>query len=139
MMLLCEAAQVADQKLYIMGGGISVIGPDPVPSAIAIKIDVDLHETDASHYLVLYLEDADGRPVMIDTPEGQNPVEVSGEFPVARPTTLPAGAPADVSMVIGLPPLPLAPGNRYIWRLSIDGNTEDNWTLPFTVRPRPEG
>ena len=137
-MLLCDAAQVADQKLYIMGGGISVIGPDPVASAIAIKIDVDLHETDSSHFWVLYLEDTDGRPVMIDTTEGSKPLEVSGEFQVGRPSTVPAGTPADMAMAIGLPPLPLAPGNRFIWRLSIDGNTEDDWTLPFTVRPRPE-
>ena len=38
-MLLCDAAQVADGKLYILGGGWSMTGPDPVPSAVALKID----------------------------------------------------------------------------------------------------
>ena len=67
-MLLCDAAQVADGKLYILGGGWCMTGPDPVPSAVALKIDVDWHEAERSHHWELFLEDADGRPVMMDTP-----------------------------------------------------------------------
>ena len=62
-MLLCDAAQVSDGKLYILGGGWSMTGPDPVPSAVALKIDVDWHEAETSHHWELFLEDADGRPV----------------------------------------------------------------------------
>jgi len=40
-MLLCDAVQVADGKLYILGGGWSIIGR-PGPSAVAVKIEVDL-------------------------------------------------------------------------------------------------
>jgi hypothetical protein len=29
--------------------------------------------------------------------------------------------------------LPLEPG-RYEWRLTIDGDSHEDWTLPFTVR-----
>ena len=68
-MLLCDAAQVSDGKLFILGGGWSMTGPDPVPSAVALKIDVDWHEAEASHHWELFLEDADGRPVLVDTPE----------------------------------------------------------------------
>jgi len=137
-MLLCEAAQIADQKLYILGGGISIMGPDPVPSAVAIKIDVAWHETDVAHHLELFLEDADGRPVMIETPEGTQPVEGRAEFHVTRPDAVPEGTSADMMMTFPLPPLPLAPGARYIWRLTIDGDTHEDWALSFTVRPRPE-
>jgi hypothetical protein len=35
-------------------------------------------------------------------------------------------------------PLQLAPGNRYIGRLTIDGESHEDWALSFTVRPRPE-
>ena len=69
-MLLCDAAQVADGKLYILGGGWSMTGPDPVPSAVALKIDVDWHEAETSHHWELFLEDADGQPVLMETPEG---------------------------------------------------------------------
>jgi hypothetical protein len=78
-MLLCDAAQVSDGKLYILGGGWSMTGPDPVPSAVALKIDVDWHEAETSHHWELFLEDADGRPVFMETPDGTQPVEVRGE------------------------------------------------------------
>lgn len=138
-MLLCDAAQVADGKLFVLGGGWSLTGPDPMPSAIAMKIDVGWHEADEVHHWELYLEDADGRPVMIDTPEGAHPVEVRGEFNVTRPPTVPEGTPIDVALAVNLGPLPLEPGNRFTWRLTIDGEAEELWALSFTTRPRPAG
>ncbi len=135
-MLLCDAAQVADGKLYILGGGWSLTGPDPVPSSIALKVDVGWHEADVAHFWVLHLEDADGAPVMVDTPEGAHPVEVRGEFTVTRPTTVLEGTPIDIAIAINIPPLPLAPGSRFTWRLTIDGNSREDWMLGFTTRPR---
>jgi hypothetical protein len=136
-MMLCDAAQVADGKLYVLGGGWSLTGPDPTPSAVALKIDVDWHEADAPHHWELFLEDADGGPVLVQTPEGSQPVEVRGEFHVTRPTTVPEGTPIDVALAVNLGPLPLPPGNRFIWRLVIDGDSTADWALGFTTRPRP--
>jgi hypothetical protein len=137
-MLLCDSAQVAEQKLYVLGGGISIIGPDPVFTALAIKIEVPWNQTDVSHHWVLFLEDADGRPVMVDTTDGKAPLELRGEFVAPRPDIVPEGTPADAAMAFGFGPFPLEPGNRYIWRLSIDGESEDDWSVAFTVRPRQE-
>ena len=109
--MLCDSAQVADGKLYILGGGWSMTGPDPVPSAIALKIDVGWHEAEIPHHWELYLEDADGRPVMVETPEGDHPVEVRGEFTVGRPPGIPEGSPIDVALAVNLGPLPLDPGH----------------------------
>ncbi|MFC0082535.1 DUF6941 family protein [Aciditerrimonas ferrireducens] len=134
-MLLCDAAQVADGKLYILGGGWSLTGPEPVPSAIALKVEVGWHEVDTPHHWELFLEDADGRPVLVATPEGSQPVEVRGEFQVTRPTTVPEGTPIDVALAVNLGPLPLEPDSRYIWRLSIDGEANEDWALAFTTRP----
>jgi hypothetical protein len=39
-MMLADAAQVANGKLFILGGGWSVTGPEPSPSAIVLKIAV---------------------------------------------------------------------------------------------------
>ena len=39
-MLLADAAQAVNGKLYILGGGWSVAGPDPTPMAIALKMEV---------------------------------------------------------------------------------------------------
>ncbi len=138
-MMLCDAAQVADGKLYILGGGWSMTGPDPVPSAIALKIDVGWHEAEQPHHWELYLEDADGQPVLVNTPEGDHPIEVRGEFTVGRPPGIPEGSPIDVALAVNLGPLPLTPGTRYTWRISIDGDSQTDWMLGFTSRPpRPE-
>ena len=110
-MLLCDAAQVSDGKLYILGGGWSMTGPDPVPSAVALKIDVDWHEAETSHHWELFLEDADGRPVLMETSEGTQPVEVRGEFTVSQPQGIPEGSPIDVALAVNLGPIPLAPGH----------------------------
>ena len=134
-MLLCDAAQVADGKLYILGGGWSLTGPDPMPSAVAIKVEVDWHEADQAHHWELFLLDADGQPVGVDTPEGAQLVEVRGDFEVGQPEEVPAGSPIDLPLAINIGPLPLDPGGRYTWRLTIDGETDESWVLGFTTRP----
>ncbi len=134
-MLLCDAAQVADGKLYVLGAGWSMTGPDPVPSAVALKIDVGWHEAERVHHWELFLEDADGQPVLVDTPEGARPVEVRGEFTVGRPVGVPEGSPIDVALAVNLGPLPLPTGSRFNWKLAIDGESHPDWSLAFTTRP----
>ncbi len=133
-LLLCDAAQVADGKLYVLGGGWSVVGPGPTPMAIAAKVDVPWHEATASHAWTLELTDDDGAPVWIPTSDGNQPVEVAGEFQAYQPEGLKPGTPLDVPLVVNFGPLPLAPGRRYVWRFHIDGHTEDTWQAGFTVR-----
>ncbi len=136
-MLLCDSAQVADGKLYILGGGWSMTGPDPVPSAVALKIEVDWNEADRAHHWELFLEDADGAPVMVETADGSQPVEVRGEFTVSQPPSVPEGSPIDVALAVNMGPIPLPGGARYTWRLMIDGESLPGADLRFTTRPRP--
>lgn len=138
-MLLCDAAQVADGKLYVLGGGWSLIGPDPMPSAIALKIDVDWNEIENPHHWELFLVDEDGNPVIAEGLEGPQAIEVRGDFEVGRPVAVPAGSPVDVALALNFGPLPLAPGHRYRWQLVIDGIQNDEWALAFSTRPlQPE-
>jgi hypothetical protein len=134
-MLLCDAAQVADGKLYILGGGWSLIGPDPAPSAVALKIDVDWNEAEPVHHWELFLLDEDGAPAMAETPMGPAPIEVRGDFQVTRPGSVPAGSPIDVALAVNFGPLPLRPATSYSWRLTIDGDAEEDWLLAFSTRP----
>ena len=133
-MLLCDAAQVADGKLYILGGGWSLIGPAPMPSAVALKIDVDWTEADRAHHWELYLVDEDGQPIIAETPDGPQAIEVRGDFEVARPAAVPEGSPVDVALALNFGPLPLAPSTRYTWRLAIDGESHEDWVLAFSTR-----
>ena len=134
-MLLCDSAQVADGKLYILGGGWSVTGPQPVPSAVAIKLEVDWHELSREHHWELFLEDADGGAVMIDTPDGAQPVEMRGDFAVGQPQGVPEGSPVDVPMAVNLGPLQLAPASRYTWRFVVDGESLPGASVSFATRP----
>ncbi|MDA8317251.1 MAG: hypothetical protein M0010_19090, partial [Actinomycetota bacterium] len=89
------------------------------------------------HHWELFLEDADGRPVLVQTPEGSQPVEVRGEFTVTHPPAVPEGSPIDVALAVNMGPIPLPPGARYTWRLTIDGEALPGADLGFTTRPRP--
>jgi hypothetical protein len=137
-MLLCDSAQVASGKLYLLGGGWSITGPEPAPSGVAIKIDVDWHETEVAHHWELFLEDADGRPVMIETPEGERPVEVYGDFTTGKPEGIPEGSPIDVPIAVNFGALPIPPGGRYTWKLMIDGESLPGASVGFWTRPPAE-
>jgi hypothetical protein len=133
-LLLADSAQAVDGKLYILGGGWSVTGPDPTPSAIAIKIEVPWDEANKRHQLECALVDADGQPVMVPTPTGDRPVNLAVGFEAGRPAGLKPGTPLDVALAINIGPLPLKPNGRYLWRCSIDGNSKDDWQVAFTTR-----
>lgn len=133
-MMLADSAQVANGKLFILGGGWSVTGPQPVPSAIALKIEVPWGEANRKHNLKLELVDSDFRSVLVPTPTGEMPVVLSGDFEVGRPAGLPPGTPLDVPFAFNIGPLPLVPGQRYVWKLIIDGNTDNDWQAAFSTR-----
>ena len=140
-MLLADSAQAVNGKLYILGGGWSITGPDPTPSAIAIQIEVPWDEANKRHRLEVALVNADGQPVMVPTPTGDRPVLLGGEFEVGRPPGLIPGTPLGVALAINIGPLPLPPDSRYVWRCSIDGRSAEDWQLAFGIRPaqRPGG
>jgi hypothetical protein len=54
---------------------------------------------------------------------------------VGRPEGIPEGSPIDLPLAVNLGPIPLAPGSRYTWKLSIDGTQDTTWALGFTTRP----
>jgi len=137
-MLLADAAQAVNGKLYILGGGWSITGPQPAPSAIAMKIDVPWNEANKRHSLRLDLLHEDGQPVMVPTPTGDRPVQISSEFEVGRPPGLTPGSDLDVALAINIGPLPLPPGGRYVWRCWINDETNDEWKLTFSTRPAPK-
>jgi hypothetical protein len=134
-MLLADSAQVADGKLFILGGGWSVTGPDPTPSAVAIKVAVDSHEFNVPHHWELFLEDADGQQVRFETPEGSQIIEVRGDFSATAPADVPVGTPVDVPIAVNFGPIPLGDGQRYTWRMVVDGETLPGGLVSFTTRP----
>jgi hypothetical protein len=134
-MLLAESAQAVGGKLYILGGGWSITGPLPAPSAIALKIEVPWDLAARRHNILLELVNADGQPIRLPTPEGEQAVRAEAQFETGIPAGLIAGTPIDATLAINVAPLPLPPGSRYMWRLSIDGDTREEWQVAFSTRP----
>ncbi len=130
--LLADSAQVSEGKLYILGGGLTVIGPRPQPVGIAIRIQVPWDRANIAHQWKLELIDEDGHPVKANN---DKTVVVGGRFEAGRPAGLRAGTPLSVPLAINFATLPLKPGRGYSWRLSIDEETRTNWRAGFSVRP----
>jgi len=138
-LMLCDAAQVSEGKLYILGGGWSVTGPGLSPMAIALKLDVSWNEAPNPHHWELFLQDHEGNPVTVETPEGAQPIEVRGDFQIGTPQGVPLGSDIPVNLAINLGPLPLPPGGRFRWVLTVDGEAEDDWSTTFSTVAMPQG
>lgn len=134
-MMLADFVEAINGKLYIMGGGWSITGPQPSPSAIALKIELLSNETNKKHSLKLELLDSDYRSVLVPTPAGNAPLVIGGDFEVGKPTGLTPGASIDVPLAFNISPILLESGKRYIWKLTIDGNSEAEWQVSFSTRP----
>lgn len=134
-MMLADAAQAVGGKLYILGGGWSLTGPAPTPSAVALRVEVPWDQANTKHSFDVSLLDADGKPVIAATPQGEQAIQVGGEFEVGRPPGLIPGTPIDIAMAFNIGALPLPPGSRFTWRLTIDNRTEEDWYLSFSTRP----
>jgi Family of unknown function (DUF6941) len=128
--MLADSAQECGGKLFILGGGWSVTGPQIPPSALAMKIDVPWDQANRPHHWRLELITEDGVPFEI---EGQA-LRVDGDFEVGRPPGAAPGSFIDVPVAMNFGPLPLEGGKRYVWELNIDGETNADWNREFFVR-----
>lgn len=135
-MMLADAAQVVGGKLYILGGGWTNIRPGIVQFAIAGIVDVPWSLTNQEHSFRLECVDLDGNPLMVPTDDGEQPLFGEGTFGVGRPFGVRPGT--AIAIPLALPfNVALPPGGAYEWRLSIHGETREEWRLPFTTGPLP--
>jgi len=132
-MLLADSAQVADGKLYILGGGLSIIGPRPQPVAIALRLLMPWDRANVPHEWLIELLDEDGQPVMA----GERPIQVRGRVEAGRPAGARPGTPLGVALAINMAALKLEGGKRYSFQLSIQGESRPEWQASFSVRNAP--
>ena len=95
-LILADAAQVQGEKLYMLGGGWSLIWAKEFPAqhqmAVAAGILVPWMETNARHQFRIFVHDEDGASFG----------DVSGEFEQGRPPGLPAGTTQRVMLTVNL-------------------------------------
>jgi hypothetical protein len=133
-MMLADAAQVADGKLYVLGAGVQVLGPQPQPAALGLLIYVPWDRANIAHEWKIELLDEDGIPVL----HNDMPVIVAGQFEAGRPPGWPSGTPLLVPLAINFSALPVQPTKRYTWRLAVNDQTEPGWRVSFSVSPPPQ-
>ena len=129
-LLMADAVQVSDGKLFILGGGLGVVGPRPQQIALAVRIAVPWDQANTKHEWRVGLADEDGAKVVI----GEKPVGLKGQFEAGRPAGVAPGSELWVPLGINFGPLPLERGKRFIWNLWINGETSEHWTARFSVR-----
>lgn len=132
-MLMADAAQVADGKLFILGGGLRVLPPRPHPVAIALLVQVPWDRANLPHDWKLELLDEDGMPVFADG----RPVLIAGQLEAGRPAGWPPGTPLQVPLAINFNAVPVRPGGAYSWRLAVNDTSEPSWRVAFRVAPAP--
>lgn len=126
-MILCDAAQVADGKLYIIGGGWNMTESANPIMAIAILVTVPWSMTNRKFRWSLELMDEDGNNVMAG--ETERPVMFEGGFEVGRPPGLKPGVSFNLPLALNSIGTPLQPDRAYRWELKIDGNPEADVTF----------
>lgn len=135
-MLLADAAQAVGGKLYILGGGWSMVEPQPTPMALAIKIELPWDRANMKHKFRLELLDIDERPVRVPVDQSNElePLVIEGEFELGRPPGLKPGTALDIPLAFNLPPIALEPGRQYQWRLSFEKYDHEDWRVVFATR-----
>lgn len=133
--LLADYAKVSDGKVDALGMGWTVTSSPTPPAAVVVFFEIGWDETGRTLQVLLELLDADGRPVQVPGPGGPRPMRIEGELQATRPPGAPPGTPVDLQLAINVGPgMPLVPGQRYEWRLSVDGAGHENWTASFLIR-----
>lgn len=119
-LMLCDAAEVADGKLFVLGGGWSLCGPGTFVHALAIKLEVPWDQANRLHKLSTELVTEDGQAVRVGDPPSE--LQWRTDFEVGRPPGLPGGTALDMPFAINLGPMDLPPDNGYSWVVKIDGS-----------------
>lgn len=128
--LMADSVQVAEGKLFILGGGLGVIGPRPQHIAVAVRIAVPWDQANVKHNWRLDLIDEDGRHVLVK----EKPVSIAGQFEAGRPAGVAPGTQLWVPLGLNFGAIPLPGGRRYTWQLSLNDSTTETWNASFAVR-----
>ena len=113
-MLLCDSAQSIGGKLFILGGGWSLLRKtgNLMTMALAVKLSIPWSRANVLHDLEARLVTDAGDDVLQD---GQ-PVRAEGAIEVGRPAGLREGTPLDAAFVLTFQNLSLDAGG-YVWEL----------------------
>jgi hypothetical protein len=116
--LLCDAAESVNGKLYILGAGWSqMLADSPTNMSLAVKLLIPWNRANETLTLRASLVDEDSEePVDL----GRGPLMAEGNLEIGRPAGLRRGAPLDASFVLNFPGVSLPQGG-YVWKIEVSG------------------
>lgn len=131
--MIADSAQAVGGKLYVLGGGVSNMLAPPAPIALCGTIVIPWDETNNPHTMTVLMENANGEPVMVSTPLGEQPFKIEAMFEGGRPPGAAKGTSftAPIAMNFVRPP---APVGRYVFRILSDGKEVDQLALDIVDR-----
>jgi hypothetical protein len=125
-MVLADAVQAADDKLWMLGAGWSIIQANtPAPQGLGIIVHVPFDMTNRPIKLEVSLVDDDGNAVQNDD---NQPIGAEAEFEIGRPPGMKAGERSNVPLALRFNGLQYKPGG-YVWVCKVDDEPVANW--PF--------
>ncbi len=129
-LILADAAQIADGKLNLLGGGWDTLTANtdfPLQRhlAIAAAFRVPWNQTNQAHTLRIEIQDEDGRGLF----------GAGGEIEVGRPPGIPEGQDQRAQIALDLTLTIERPGN-YVIIGRIEGEARES-RVPFRVIPGP--
>lgn len=132
--VLANAAEAVNSKLYIVGGAWDVIGPGPVTFTVALIFKLDWNELNTEHSFRLELQDADGNTVTYTVDGEDRPLDFGDKFEVAPLPGIRPGTSLSWLALVNIVGLDLPPGSDFLFRLWIDDVHRDEWSWPFSSR-----
>lgn len=114
-LLLSDGAQVAGDKLYLLGGGWSYVRPQQYPSNVPVAMSagvlVPWNETNREHEFEVNIRNEDTKQVL---------ATLSGRFEQGRPAGTPQGETQRMIIAATIPLNFEAPG-QYVVEISLNG------------------
>jgi hypothetical protein len=108
------------------------------PIAVVAFIEADLADCNKQLPVEIELVDQDGHTVEVTGLAGPQPMKVQLPVMITTQPGAPSGFPGRAHIMFELSQgLPLAPG-VYRWKVSVNGRTEDDWSVAFFVPPPPQ-
>jgi hypothetical protein len=128
-MLLCDAAHAVGGKLYVLGGGWSLLTKvQPTANmALAVKLSVPWSRSNERIQMEAVLITDQGDEVM---QHPDKPIRAEGQLELGRPPGLRPGTPLDATFVLNFEGIDLGVGG-YVWELRVDGAVAAR--VPFQV------
>lgn len=128
--LVCDWAEVKEQKLYIMGAGWDVVETNggTLDLAIAVLLRIEWTETNTPHDIEIALRDADGHVVN----QSDMDVAIRGKVETGRPAGSTHGKSIPVPIAFTAKQLQLPPDTTYRVEVRVDDETLAHYS--FEVR-----